>query len=69
MIFIHTRARDETTIDIIQWLVHYNKKFFRVNNIQELANWNASISHKAVTKGENIHNENFNRATLTAGRT
>ncbi|MCH5717857.1 ATP-grasp domain-containing protein [Niabella hibiscisoli] len=59
MIFIHTRARDETTIDIIQWLVHYNKKFFRVNNVQELANWNASISAKAVTKGENIHQREF----------
>ncbi len=45
MIFIHTRARDETTIDIIQWLIYYKKDFFRLNTIRELAQLQASLPH------------------------
>ena len=42
MILIHTRAKDETTTDVIQWLVYYKKDFRRLNTIQELAQWNAA---------------------------
>jgi glutathione synthase/RimK-type ligase-like ATP-grasp enzyme len=39
MILIHTRSTDETTTDIIRWLVHYKKAFFRLNSISDLIAW------------------------------
>lgn len=36
MVLIHTRSTDETTTDIIQWLLHCNKSFHRLNSIQDL---------------------------------
>ncbi len=54
MIFIHTRVTDETTIDVIQWLIHYGKKFFRLNNIHELATQNAAVTQKELTHENSI---------------
>ena len=59
MIFIHTRATDETTNDVIQWLIHYNKDFFRLNNVQQLANWNASYAQDGLSEKDEIKLESF----------
>ncbi len=40
MVFIHTRATDETTLELIQWLLYYKKDFFRLNNATDLIAWN-----------------------------
>jgi hypothetical protein len=43
MILIHSRPTDETTIDIIRWLIHYGKSFFRLNSIRDLVAWHKDL--------------------------
>lgn len=45
MVFIHTRATDETTLEVIQWLLYYKKAFFRLNNAADLIAWNKDPAH------------------------
>jgi len=44
MVFIHTRATDDTTTEVIQWLLHYRKKFFRLNSVHDLIQWSKQQS-------------------------
>lgn len=48
MVFIHSRTTDQTTIDIIEWLIFFGKKFMRFEHIGQLA------SIPSVANGESI---------------
>ncbi len=36
MILVHTRLSDQTTIEVMQWLLYLGKKIFRLNSVNDL---------------------------------
>lgn len=60
MVFIFTRLTDDTTIEIIRWLLYYNKPFFRLNRVQDLSRLPASSDKTSQDYGRNFLGVDYN---------
>lgn len=65
MIAIISTNMDQSTSDVIDWLLFYQKDFIRINETDEIRGCNVNVDNKNVSVILNINGKKLNRPTAS----